>query len=355
MRDVLPEIDQWLAEGKRVALATVVEVWGSAPRPLGSKMAISDAGDMAGSVSGGCVEGAVFEEAQGVIDRGAPKLLGFGVSDETAWSVGLSCGGRIEVYVEPLATALSQTDLDRRLRESLDAERLVALATVVEGSGLGARMLICADGSAAGSLGLPELDHRAHEKARELFASFACDQLRVSRESGEIRVFVEVHPPRPKLIVVGAVHVAIPLVRFAKILGLRTVVVDPRTAFATPERFGHADELHTTWPDAALRHVGLNEASYLALLSHDIKLDLPALEVALHSPARYVGALGSKKTHGKRVAALREKGFSETEIARIKNPIGLDLGGRRAEEIAVAIIAEIVSASHGKLGVGNPA
>lgn len=355
MRDVLPEIDQWLAESKKVALATVVEVWGSAPRPLGSKMAISDAGDMTGSVSGGCVEGAVFEEAQGVIDRGAPKLLCFGVSDETAWSVGLSCGGRIRVYVEPLERrgASTPNELYHKLHEDLDAERLVALATVVEGAGIGAQLLLYPDGSAVGSLGSPELDHRTHEKARELFASFASDTLAITHEGGSTQVFIEIHPPRPKLIVVGAVHAAIPLVSFAEILGLRTIVVDPRGAFATPERFGHADEIYTTWPDEALGRIALNEASYLALLSHDLKLDLPALEVALRSPARYVGALGSKKTHGKRVAALRERGFSAAEIARIKNPIGLDLGGRRAEEIAVAIIAEIVAASHGRLGASS--
>lgn len=351
MRDVLPKIDHWLAEGKRVALATVVEVWGSAPRPLGSKMAISDAGDMAGSVSGGCVEGAVFEEAQEVIDRGLPKLLDFGVSDETAWSVGLSCGGHIGIWVEPLALAADaiRVGLHRKLHDCLDEERLVALVTVVEGVDLGAQLLIYSDGSTEGSLGSSELDRRVRERACELFALFASESLIVTHEGQESRIFIDVHPPRPNLIVVGAVHAAIPLISFAKILGLRTVVVDPRMAFATPERFGHADELHTTWPDEALRCIGLNEASYLALLSHDLKLDLPALEVALRSPARYVGALGSKKTHGKRISALREKGFSEQEIARIKNPIGLDLGGRRAEEIAVAILAEIVAVSHGRL------
>ena len=257
------------------------------------------------------------------------------------------------------------------LKGCLEADRLAALATVVDGPGRGRQLLIApAVGEApavrAGDLGSGELERQVEATMAEALASFASRRASFASADGEVDVpaqgsgrdlppeagiwdiFVEVHPPRPKLIVVGAVHVAAALVGFAKTLGFRTVVVDPRTAFATPERFAHADELRTDWPDAALRALGIDQNTYLALLSHDLKLDLPALEVALDSPARYVGALGSKKTHGKRMAALEEKGFSAAAIARIHNPIGLDLGGRRAEEIAVAIVAEMIAVNHGK-------
>ncbi len=242
-----------------------------------------------------------------------------------------------------------KSEIYGELKRCLDAERLVALATVVAGPGLGRQLLLWPGGARRGGLGDPGLEEEVANRAGELFSSFASERRTYGGSKGRpIEVFLEVHPPRPKLIVVGAVHVAIPLVGFARTLGLRTVVVDPRTAFATPERFPDVDELVTEWPDEALRAIGVNENTFVALLSHDLKLDLPALEVALEQPARYIGALGSKKTHGKRVAALREKGFGDDAIARIKNPIGLDLGGRRAEEIAVAVIAEMVAVSHGR-------
>jgi len=347
MRDVLQDIEPWRRDGKRIAVATVVKVWGSAPRPLGSKMAVSDAGDMAGSVSGGCVEGAVYEEAQGVMERGEPKLVHFGVSDDQAWAVGLSCGGQIDVFIEPLG---ERTAIYDKLKESIEEERLVALATVVAGPGLGEQMLLWPDGSFLGDVGPRELEKHVEDLVAELFGSFASERRTFDVTGEEVEVFVEVHPPRPKLIIVGAVHVAIPLVTFAKALGLRTIVVDPRTAFATRDRFPHADELDSRWPDEALEAIGVNENTFVALLSHDLKLDVPALEIVLRRPARYVGALGSKKTHAKRVAALLERGISDDAIARIHNPIGLDLGGRKAEEIAVAVIAEMVAVSHGRGG-----
>ena len=236
----------------------------------------------------------------------------------------------------------------RKLKQTLDEERLVGLATIVGGPDtyLGRQLLIRPDGTTEGDL--EDLAGPLLERARELFVAFRSERFEVASDGGALDVFLEVHPPRPKLIIVGAVHVAIHLVRFARELGFRTYVVDPRTAFATPERFADADELLTDWPDAALSRIGLNESTYLALLSHDLKLDIPALRVALPSPARYIGALGSKKTHEKRLRALADGGVPEALLARIKNPIGLDLGGRRADEIAVSILAEIVAASHGK-------
>jgi xanthine dehydrogenase accessory factor len=345
MRDVLPRIRDWRRQGRRVALATVVRVWGSAPRPLGSKMAMTDAGDMAGSVSGGCVEGAVLAESEAVLAGGEAKLVAYGVSDETAWSVGLSCGGTIEVFIEPLDL---ESEVWQALDGSLEARQLVAVATVLAGPGAGRQRLLRPAGPGVGDLGSGELENAAAQLAAAAFAAFASRRATVATPRGEAELFLDVYPPPPKLIIVGAVHVAIPLVAFAGRLGFRTVVIDPRTAFATAERFAEADELIRDWPSEALAATGLDEATYVAVLSHDLKIDLPALEVALRSPARYVGALGSRKTHGRRIAALEESGFSATEIGRIRSPIGLDLGGgRRAEEIALSVIAEVVKASHG--------
>ncbi|MCP3963697.1 MAG: XdhC/CoxF family protein [bacterium] len=247
-----------------------------------------------------------------------------------------------------------RTEIYSRLRDCLDADRLAAVATVVAGPGRGAQLLIAPATAAGlpaireGGLGSEELERAVTERTEELLRSFRSRRLSLPAGDGEADVFVEIHPPRPKVVIVGAVHVAAALVTLAKTLGFRTIVVDPRTTFATPERFGHADELITEWPDEALRAIGLNENTYVALLSHDLKLDVPALQVALPSPARYVGALGSKKTHGKRLAALAEAGIEGELARRIHNPIGLDLGGRRAEEIAVAIIAEMIAVLHGK-------
>ncbi len=234
------------------------------------------------------------------------------------------------------------------LERALDAEELLVLATVIEGPGAGSQLVLRPGSAGPGSLGDADLDAAAVGVAEELFRSFESGSRTLPAAGEPVEVFFEVHPPPPELVVIGAVHVAIPLISFARVLGFRTTVIDPRGAFATDERFAEADRLIRKWPRQALAEIGLHPASYVAVLSHDLKLDLPALESALRSPARYIGALGSRKTHAKRVAALEEKGFTAEEIARIHSPIGLDLGGgRRAEEIALSVIAEVVRASHG--------
>jgi xanthine dehydrogenase accessory factor len=233
------------------------------------------------------------------------------------------------------------------LKSALAEERLSALATIVAGPGTGAEMLLLPAGEPLGSLGSPGLDASVREWAADLLAAQRTERRSFDTAAGAVEVFVEVYPPPPQLVVVGAVHTAIPLVHFARTLGYRTVVVDPRGAFATPERFAHADLLLREWPDEAFGRVRLHESTAVAVLSHDLKLDLPALRLALRSPAFYVGALGSRKTHGKRVAALREEGFGDAELGRVRAPIGLPLGGRSPEEIALAVIAEIVAARHG--------
>jgi xanthine dehydrogenase accessory factor len=234
------------------------------------------------------------------------------------------------------------------LRRSLKEEQLVALATVIGGPGLGAKLLVWPDGRTSGDLGSPGLNRQVIDHAMGLLAAVSESQALSFDVAGQaVRVFIDVFPPPPKLVIVGAVHIAIPLVSFAKTLGFHTIVVDARSAFATEERFGHVDELVVTWPAQALEALNLDEATYVVVLSHDEKLDNPALRVALESPARYIGALGSRKTHAKRVKALKEMGISDEQLARIHAPIGLNLGGRTPEEIALAIMAEILAVRRG--------
>lgn len=232
------------------------------------------------------------------------------------------------------------------LSAALAAEHPCALVTVLSGEAIGGQRLIFPDGDAVGSLG-PELDRALAAERSGLFERRASERIRLGGESG-VEAFVEIHWPSPQLIVVGAVHSAIALVTFARALGYRTVVIDPRGAFATAERFAHADRLIRDWPPEAFEGLRLTENTALVFLSHDLKLDLPGLKLALNSPAGYIGALGSKKTNTKRAAALEEEGFSAADIARIHAPIGLPLGGRRPEEIALAVMAEIVAVSHGQ-------
>jgi xanthine dehydrogenase accessory factor len=347
MRDVLGEIERLRREGQGVALATVVEVWGSAPRPVGSRMVVSSAGEMAGSVSGGCVEGAVFEEARQVLAGGGPRLVRYGVTNERAWEVGLSCGGEIEIFVEPLEPAGARAEVFRRLKDALEADRLAILATVLSGPGAGRQLLVEPGGASLGDLGSAGLDEQVRSRVTELVSSLRSAKVALPAGSETVEVFLEVHAPRPQLVVVGAVHVAIPLVSLARALGFRTVVIDPRGTFATRERFPHVDRLCVEWPEEAFRDVRLDQGTYVAALSHDPRIDVPALRLALRSPARYVGALGSRKTQAKRAAALEREGVPPEAIARIHSPIGLDLGGRRAEEIALAVMAEVVAVSHG--------
>lgn len=236
----------------------------------------------------------------------------------------------------------------RELRHSIEGEELAVVATIVAGEGIGNQLLIRPDREHVGELGTEALNQGAEELAAEAFQSFSSSRHTLETPTGEIDLFLDVHPPPEKLVIVGAVHVAIQLIEFARVLGFRTIVIDPRTAFATPERFVHADQLIAEWPEKALAEVPLNEATYFVTLSHDFKIDLPALEIALASPVRYVGALGSKRTHAKRVDELRQRGLSDDQIGRIRAPVGVDLGGRRAEEIALSIAAQVQAARHGK-------
>jgi xanthine dehydrogenase accessory factor len=342
MRELLPEIERWRQAGKQIAIATIVQVYGSALRPLGAKMACTSAGDIAGSVSGGCIEGAVYEEAQRVMKHGQPKLLEYGIANESAWEVGLACGGTIQVWVESLALEIYAT-----LKQCLEEGHLVALATIIAGPEMGNKLFIWPDGRTQGELGSTDLTGQVVRYAADRLA--AHDPGRATFEvNGELMdVFIEVFPPLPRLIIVGAVHIAIPLVTFAKTLGFHTIVVDARSAFATRERFPHADELIVEWPSTAMAKLGLDEATYVVVVTHDDKLDIPALQAALASPARYIGVLGSTTTHAKRVQALKQLGIADEQLARIHAPIGLDVGAVGPEEIALSIMSEVVAVRHG--------
>lgn len=331
MRDILPDIERWRAEDRPIAIATVVETWGSAPRTAGGKMAVSADGKISGSVSGGCVENAVVEAAQKTLASRVPQLLHFGVSDDTAWSVGLACGGTIEVFVEPLAAEIFEP-----VREALLQERPAAVATVIRGPDtlLGRKVALFADGRTFGAI-----DEEALAAARAALAEGASRRVSL----GETELFIDVMLPSPRLVIVGGVHVAIPLVSLSKTLGFRTIVVDPRESFGNPKRFPHADEIVSDWPEAALARLGVNSSTAIAVLTHDPKLDDPALTAALRSPAFYVGALGSRRTHEKRRERLLAAGVTEDELSRLHAPIGLPLGGRSPEEIALAILAQVVA------------
>lgn len=336
MQDIAEELRRWLAGGERIALATVVWAEGSSPRAPGARLAVTASGRFCGSVSGGCVDGAVIAEAQEVLESGGPKRLRYGVVDESGWEVGLACGGKIEVFVEPLVES------HRHLLDALAAGATVAFCTRLSDA---AHLLVWADGRTEGefSPAIPFAD-----------LSTAASPVATLYHQPDGDLFWEVFMPPPCLIIVGAVHIAVPLVSLARVLGFRTRVIDARRAFANAERFPNADEILVAWPQEVLDASQLGPQHHIVVLTHDPKFDLPALEIALRSRAGYIGLLGSRSTQMRRKAALAEMGFGEEELARIHGPVGLDLGGNTAEEIALAIMAEIVAARYGRSGRAVP-
>jgi xanthine dehydrogenase accessory factor len=343
MREVIKAIEAWKQEGRAIAIATNVKKEGSSLRPLGAKMAVTNGQKIAGSVTGGCIEGAVYEEAMGVLQSGEPKLLHYGVpAEETPWEVGLSCGGTLDVFIEALDSKGWQ-EVYPVLRKCLETNQRVAAVTVIAGRGLGSKMLVWPDGRTFGSLGSTDLDKEAARWAQKQVLTKDSDWTHLA----ESDVFVDVLSPPSRLIVIGAVHIAIPLVALAKTLDFHTIVIDPRKAFATRERFPIVDELVHDWPTTALEKLRPDEGTCIAVISHDEKLDNPALQVALASPACYVGVLGTRKKLSKRLAVLREMGVSEEQLRRLRAPIGLNIGAVLPGEIALAILAEMVSVQHG--------
>jgi xanthine dehydrogenase accessory factor len=335
MQEVLPELALWKERGDRIALATVIAVQRSAPRPPGAKMAVNDRGEIAGSVSGGCVEGAVAEIADGVLRGDPPQLLHFGIADSDAWDVGLPCGGEIDVWVEAYEPG--------RFEEIARTGGRAAEVTVLEGAVPGAKLLVEPDGVRSGSLGAPELDDEAARMADELLWAETSE-----RRDG---LFVDVVGPAPRLIVFGAVDIAASLCSLARAAGWRSYVVDPRARFATRERFPDAEDVIAAWPEEAVARLGgVDPATSIVVLTHDPKLDDAALLLALGSPARFIGAMGSRRAQAKRRERLLELGMGEDDLERISAPVGLDLGAISREETSLSILAEIVAARHGRDG-----
>ena len=302
----------WHQKGRGAVLATVVQTWGSAPRRVGAQLVVSGDGNMQGSVSGGCVEGAVVLEAQQALADGRSKILEFGISDGDAFAVGLACGGTIRILLEPIGAVLPEPML-KELVEARAQRRAVAYVVNIQ-------------------KGTRALEYSGHSNRMQMDRSGF-------EEDGQ--TFVTIHMPPLRLVVVGAVHIAQALLPIAQIVGFDPVVVDPRESFASPERFPDVKILND-WPEEALQAHGLDARTAVVLLTHDPKLDDPALELALRSEAFYIGALGSKRTHEKRCVRLQEKGFSKDQIARINGPVGLNIGAATPAEIAASIMAEII-------------
>ena len=339
MKELLPDIERWREAGKKVAVATVVQAYGSAPRRPGAKMAIAEDGEFVGSVSGGCVENDVVEHAKQVLEEDHPRLVPYGISDEMAFNVGLACGGQIEVFIQPFGKAFP-------------TQKPVAFAYVVDGEGQGNGLLAWEFGKHRGSLGHGnDFDDRVARDAIARLREGQPGQLRYDDvDGGPVRVFVDTYPAQPTIVIFGGVHIGVALAHLAKAIGgFRVVVVDARGAWATPERFPDADEIHVMHADDYLRQHPLGSNTYVAVLSHDPKLDDPALFGALQSDARFVGAIGSPKTQRERRERLRAAGLSDEQLARLHGPIGLDIGAQSPEEIGVAILGQMIAAKNGKL------
>jgi xanthine dehydrogenase accessory factor len=358
MKELLPTLEAWRAEGAQVGRAVVVRTFGSAPRPEGAVLLTTTDGRIAGSVSGGCVEGAAAEEIERARSTGRARVIRYGISDEQAWDVGLACGGTIDVLVEPALTdalaaaaAASTRDDGAAVVTPLPADSPppgFGQHEPGEGAAPERPVIVHDDGRIEGSLGSGVLDAALVGLAREALERGTSTTV----ELGDRQLFIEAFPVRPRLVVVGAVQAAMSLVRFARELGWATVVIDGREAFATEERFPDVDALVVGWPDEVADNIGLGPRDAVAVLTHDVKFDEPAIVEALRRGCRYVGAVGSRKTQADRRARLLEAGVAPDDLARLRGPIGLDLGGRAPAETALAIIAEVVAARYG--GSGRP-
>jgi xanthine dehydrogenase accessory factor len=318
VRDVLETLERWAAEGTPVAIATVVGTERSAPRDPGAALAVSADGQVAGSVTGGCVEPAVYGEAREVLAGGAPRLKTYGIADEEAFEVGLPCGGTVQIFVDRL-----EPELVAPIAEAVREERPIALEIKISGEDAGAKRLVGPDDEGP---------------AAELLARGETGIV----DTPEGQIFVSSFAPRPNMYVFGAIDHAAALATVGRYLGFRVTVCDARSKFVTPERFPDVDELVIEWPDKFLENAPVDERTAVCVLTHDHKFDIPVLKVALRTPAGYIGAMGARRTNEERAERLRAEGVSDDEIARIHAPIGLKIGSRSPEEVAVAIAAQIV-------------
>jgi xanthine dehydrogenase accessory factor len=361
VRDVLDDLERWWAAGEPVGMGTVVATWRSAPRPAGATMLVGPDSTAVGSVSGGCVEGAVYQLAEEVVQTGVPVLQRYGVSDDDAFAVGLTCGGILDVFVE-------RVDRERfpelgEVAAAIRAGQPVAVVTCVSASPedkesrVGRRLVVWPDRT-SGSLGAPRLDDAAVDDVRGMLATARTGTLRYGydgqRRGDDLTLFVASYAPPPRMIVFGAIDFAAAVARIGAFLGYRVTVCDARPVFATKRRFPDAHEVVVAWPHRYLRAEAdagrVDERTVVCVLTHDPKFDAPVLEVALRMPLAYIGAMGSRRTHEDRLARLREVGMTEEELSRLSSPVGLDLGARTPEETAVSIAAEIIAGRWGGTG-----
>ncbi|MGG7570119.1 XdhC family protein [Streptomyces sirii] len=359
MLDIAEELNRWAEEGRSFAVASVVAVGGSAPRGPGAALAVDAEGTAVGSVSGGCVEAAVYDLCVQALKDGETVRERFGYRDEDAFAVGLTCGGVVEVLVTPMGAGAAVRKVCEAALSAAARGETAALARVAQGPGglLGRALLVRPDGSFEGSLGgLPDLDRAAAGEARALLDAGRTGTVALSErgsrcDPADLSLFVESSVPPPRMIVFGAVDVAAALVRTGKFLGYHVTVCDARPVFATRTRFPEADDLVVDWPHRYLQRTATDARTVLCVLTHDAKFDVPLLTAALRLPVAFVGAMGSRRTHEDRNRRLREVGVTERELARLRSPIGLDLGARTPEETALSIAAEIVAARRGGTGV----
>jgi xanthine dehydrogenase accessory factor len=353
MRELLADLDAWEAQGVGAARAVVIRTFGSAPRSEGATLLVATDGRLAGSVSGGCVEGAAYDEVERARETGRARVIRYGISDEQAWDVGLACGGTIDVLMEPALrpeVVAAARELGRAIITPLPSDAPgpeFGAATPGEGEPPAAPLVF--------EPGRGLRDAAGNAARNDAVARDAADVLLRGRsrtvEAGGRSWFIEAFPRQPRLVIVGAVQVAITLAALAKTMGYAIVVVDGRPAFASAERFPNVDRLVVGWPDEVADEIGLGPDDAVAVLSHDVKFDEPAIVTALQRGCRYVGAVGSRKTQAERRERLRAAGVTEEDLARLRGPIGLDLGGREPPETALAIMAEVVAARYGASGV----
>ena len=350
IRDLILTVDAWLVQGQAVALATVVETWGSSPRQSGAKMASNATPEMVGSVSGGCVESAVISEASdGLIDQ-HPRWLHYGVSDDSAWEVGLACGGKLSVFVEPLDGAWWVA-----VKAAVGANRSVVTALVLDGPHAGAKVFL-EQQEQTSTASMPTIRY-ASATLTPTARGALIEAATVALHSGQNRVLelagqhilLDVICPQPKLILIGGAHVAQALASFAVQAEFRVFVIDPRQAFATPTRFPNVEQILTTYPDRALAALGLDEQTYIAILTHDPKIDDPALLTALPAGVPYIGILSSRRSHEQRIARLTAAGVDPALFAQIHVPIGLKIGAKTPVEIALCILAQIIGVRNGAM------
>ncbi|WP_328379182.1 XdhC family protein [Streptomyces sp. NBC_01020] len=358
MLDIAEELNRWVEQGREFAVATVVAVGGSAPRRPGAALAVDTEGTAIGSVSGGCVEGAVYELCQEALETGRSVVERFGYSDEDAFAVGLTCGGVIDILITPLRAGAPSRQTYVAALAAAAAGTSAAVARITEGPDdlLGRAVLVHTDGSYEGTLGgQRELDRTAVSQALAMLDAGRTETITIGEDGSlcgrPLTLLVESSVPPPRMIVFGAIDFASALVSVGKLLGYRVTVCDARPVFATATRFPDADEIVVDWPHRYLESTEVDSRTVLCVLTHDAKFDVPLLKLALTLPVAYVGAMGSRRTHLDRNTRLREVGVTEMELNRLRSPIGLDLGARTPEETALSIGAEIVAHRRGGTGV----